>query len=119
MSKKKAITGAIIVMIVWFAIWGIALKYLSKTNEAASIKNFVLYATDFISENATFQEEFGNPIEMTVTSESIMVNENATTEYYMDFVCSTDTGEHNIRVFRYQNQETQEWLMRYEALPTP
>ena len=118
MSKKTAITGAIIVMIVWFAIWGIAIRYLHKQTTMASNRGFIQDAVNYISADEEFAQEYGKIAEVTPEGKAPIQNESAPTkEYYMDFTCTTDTGEHRVRVYQYWNAEKEGWYLRYEALP--
>lgn len=118
MSKKTAITGAIIVMIVWFAIWFFAIRYLNNQTKMASNRGFINDAVNYISADADFNQTYGKLTEVTPEAEEPTQNESATTkEYYMDFTCITESGTHRVRVFQYWNAETESWNLRYEALP--
>jgi len=118
MSTKKALTGAIIVMVVWFAIWGIALNYLRKQTNMASNRGFIQDAVNYISTSEEFTQEYGKLTEVTPEGEAPIQNESAATkEYYMDFTCITESGTQRVRVFQYWNTEKEGWYLRYEALP--
>lgn len=118
LSKKTAITGAIIVMIVWFAIWGIALNYLHKQSSMASNRGFIQDAVNYISADEEFAQAYGKLSEVTPEAEAPTQNEAAPTkEYYMDFTCITESGTHRVRIFQYWNAEKEAWYLRYEPLP--
>lgn len=117
MSKKTALIGAIIIMAIWFAIWGFGYWYLNQQVNTASTRGFIRDAENYLSAEESFADQYGQLSEMHPTSEAPVHNEGAATrEYYMDFTCKTSTGEFNIRVFQYWNEEKETWLRRYEEL---
>lgn len=117
MSKKMALTGAIIIMVIWFAIWGFGYWYLGQQVNTASARGFIQDATGYLSSNNSFADEYGKLTDMKTVSEAPVSNEDAATrEYYMDFTCTTDKGEFTIRVFQYWDEEKETWLRRYEEL---
>ena len=118
MSKKTALTGAIIIMVVWFAIWGFGYWYLGQQVNTASTRGFIQDATNYLSADDSFAEKYGQLSQMNAESDAPVNNEGAATrEYYMDFICTTGTGEYRIRVFQTWDAENETWLLRYEELP--
>ena len=59
MSKKTALTGAIIIMVIWFAIWGFGYWYLNQQVETASTRGFIQQATNFLSKDDSFADTYG------------------------------------------------------------
>ena len=117
-SKKKAMIGAIVVMVVWFAIWGIALRYLSNQTEKASVSNFIGACKEYASKNEAFQTEFGKLVDFKTEQEAYTENPAAPGEYYMDFICTTDRGEFTVRIFGCKDPNSRGPLItRHEALP--
>ena len=117
MSKKTALTGAFIIMVIWFAIWGFGYWYLGQQVNTASTRGFIQDATDYLSKDNGFADEYGQLTKMDPVSEAPVNNEDAATrEYYMDFTCVTDKGEFTIRVYQYWDEAGEQWLRRYEAL---
>ena len=118
MSKKTALIGAIIIMVIWFAIWGFGYWYLGQQVNNASTRGFVQDASVFLSKDDSFADEYGQLTDMKTLSEAPINNEGAATrEYYMDFACTTNKGEFTIRVFQYWDEASESWLRRYEPLP--
>ncbi len=117
MSKKTALTGAIIIMVIWFAIWGFGYWYLNQQVETASTRGFIQQSTDFLSKDDSFADTYGQLTNIKTVSEAPIKNESAATqEYYMDFTCTTNAGDVNIRVYQYWDEAGETWLQRYEAL---
>ena len=117
MSKKTALTGAIIILVIWFAIWGFGYWYLHQQVNTASTRGFIQDATGYLSGDDSFSDKYGQLSEMNAVSEAPVNNEGAATrEYYMDFTCTTDQGEFSIRVFQYWDEAGEIWLLRYEEL---
>lgn len=115
MTKKKALTGAIIIMVIWFAMWGFGYWYLSNQVNTASTRGFIEGATDFLSADDGFIDQYGQLTAIEAQDEAPISNESAvSTEYYMDFCCTTNTGEYTIRVYQTWNEE---WTFRFEELP--
>lgn len=117
MSKKTALTGAIIIMVIWFAIWGFGYWYLGQQVNTASTRGFIQEATNFLSSDNSFADEYGKLTDMEAVSDAPVNNEGAATrEYYMDFACTTDKGECSIRVFQAWDEVGEKWVLRYEEL---
>ena len=117
MSKKTALIGAIIIMVIWFAIWGFGYWYLNQQVNTASTRGFITTATSYLSNDNSFADQYGQLTDMKTVSQAPVNNEGAPTrEYYMDFTCTTGTGEFNIRIFQYWDEEGEKWLLRYEEL---
>ena len=120
MSKKKALTGAIIVMVIWFALWGFMFWYLSQQVDTAGTGRFVQNAMKYISENSEFADTYGKLESMGTEDTEPIANEGAEAmEYYMDFTCVTAKGEVKIRVYQTVPEDRDgDWQPRYEVLPT-
>lgn len=117
MSKKTALIGAIIIMVVWFAIWGFGYWYLNQQVNTASTQGFIQDATAFLSADESFADKYGQLTNMHAVSQAPIENEDAATrEYYMDFTCTTGQGEYSIRVFQFWDAENEKWLQRYAEL---
>lgn len=117
MSKKTALTGAIIIMVVWFAIWGFGYWYLGQQVNTASTNGFIQDAIGYLSKDDGFADEYGQLTDMKAISEAPVNNEGAATrEYYMDFTCTTGKGEFTIRVYQYWDEAGEKWLLRYDEL---
>ena len=117
MSKKTALIGAIIIMVVWFAIWGFGYWYLHQQVNTASTRGFIQDATAFLSADDSFADDYGQLSKMDAESKAPVNNEGAATrEYYMDFACTTNQGEYRIRVYQYWDEASETWLLRYEEL---
>ena len=118
MSKKKALTGAIVVMVIWFAMWGFGYWYLANQVNTASTRGFAETASEFLTKQESFLDQYGQPSSIKPISEAPVKNDTAaTTEYYMDFRCITNKGEYSIRVYQTWG-ENESWVLRYEELPT-
>ena len=117
MSKKTALIGAIIIMVVWFAIWGFGYWYLNQQVNTASTRGFIQDATVYLSNDDSFADTYGQLTDMKTVSEAPVNNKDAATrEYYMDFTCTTNKGQWNIRVFQTWNETEEKWTLRYEEL---
>lgn len=116
-SKKTALIGAIIIMVIWFALWGFGYWYLGQQVNTASTRGFIQDATTYLSKDDSFADEYGQLTDMKTLSEAPIQNEDAATrEYYMDFTCITSKGEFTIRVFQYWDEAGETWLQRYAQL---
>ena len=119
MSKKKALIGAIVVMVVWFAVCFFAIRYISNTREAASYNNFKGGAETFMQTDEAFIQQYGKISTSIPESNQLAANEAATIrEAYLDFTCTSDAGvEFRVRIFGHTDSETNKIVYRYEALP--
>ena len=118
MTKKKALTGAIIVMVIWFAMWGFGYWYLSNQVNTASTRGFIEDSTVFLNSDDDFADRYGQLSNNVPISKAPTANADAASrEYYMDFRCTTGKGEYNIRVYNTWDEANSTWLFRYEELP--
>ena len=114
-SKKTALIGALVIMVIWFAMWGFGLKYFSNQVNKASTLGFIEQAQTYITESNDFADQYGKLNEMRVDSEKPIKNEvGDTVQYYMDFTCVTANGEVKVRVS--QTWENDTWVLGYEEL---
>ena len=117
MSKKTALIGAIVIMLVWFCLWGFGYRYLNQQVSTASTRGFVQSATSYLSNDNTFADEYGLLTDMKTVSSAPVNNGNEDTmEYYMDFTCITAKGEYSIRIFQTWDDAAEKWVLRYEEL---
>jgi len=118
MTKKQAWIGAISIMLVWFAIWGLAYWYLGNQVNKANTNGFANEARNYLVSNAEFTEKYGKLTDMiSHDKEPITLSEK---ESYMDFICTTMKdgvqGEVTVRVIA-QVLDGKQWEMRYQELP--
>ena len=118
MSTKTAMTGAIIVMVIWFALWGLGYRYLAKIANEANTQGYIQRANSYLSQDESFLEKYGQLKEAITPISQVPTHseDESVDESYMDFTCITDKGEWTIRVYHTWN-ETDGEVLRYEELP--
>ena len=115
---KKAHIWIIIIVIavilVVISIWAIVYPYFLNRVENSTRQSFIDETVSYLSTEENFVNRYGLLISAESECELPIKNEaSKLTEYYMDFICTTEKGQFVIRVY---HTWTESWTYRFEEI---
>lgn len=112
--KKVYIFILLAVFIIAVAVWGVLYSLLSSRIDNATRQGFINDCETFLLTDDNFISNYGNLISLTSNDDMpTEIEKGEHKQYYMNFVCTTDRGEFDIRVYlTFEN----EWTYSYEDL---
>ena len=114
--KRKTILIIVISAVLFLALWGVGYTYLNHRIKNIERQGFIDDARSFLDSDEEFITTYGRISSFeTDTDYPIEYNENSDCEkWYMDFDCSTDKGQFQMRVYHVYDQGN--WRFEYEEI---
>ena len=111
---KKRILIIVAVIVIAIITWCILFTLLSRRVDNATRQGFINDCEAFLLSDETFIENYGTLVSINSDDEMpTQISNGEYNKYYMNFTCTTQKGEFNIRVhLAYDNG----WVFSYEEL---
>ena len=115
MKKTTLIIAIVTLILVFFTAWVIGYSFLSNHVNQANMQGFINDCEEFLSSDKEFTSKYGALVllEAQENGNIVQIKTPETTEYYMDFNCTTNQGVFSIRVYLTYNKV---WTYRFVEL---